>query len=80
MIANDRIRAAIIGDFILIDKEVASVRKALRENDSNVAALHNHMGGAQPRLYFMHFWAHEDALKLAAGLKAELDHVNLAKS
>ena len=54
--------------------------KALRENGIEVTALHNHMVGEQPRLYFMHFWAHDDALKLAAGLKAALSHVNLAKS
>ena len=53
--------------------------KALRENGIEVTALHNHMVGEQPRLYFMHFWAHDDALKLAAGLKAALSHVNLAK-
>ena len=72
-------KAAITGDFVLIDKEVAPVMKALRENGIEVTALHNHMVGEQPRLYFMHFWAHDDALKLAAGLKAALSHVNLAK-
>src|SRR3954451_13138314 len=72
-------KAAITGDFVLTDKEVAPVMKALRENGIEVTALHNHMVGEQPRLYFMHFWAHDDALKLAAGLKAALSHVNLAK-
>jgi hypothetical protein len=72
-------KAAITGDFVLTDKEVAPVMKALRENGIEVTALHNHMLDEQPRLYFMHFWAHDDALKLAAGLKAALDHVNLAK-
>ena len=52
--------------------------KALRENGIEVTALHNHMVGEQPRLYFMHFWAHDDALKLAAGLKAALAHINVA--
>ena len=69
-------KAAITGDFVLTDKEVAPVMKALRENGIEVTALHNHMLGEQPRLYFMHFWAHDDALKLAAGLKAALSHVN----
>src|SRR3954471_9562631 len=71
-------KAAITGDFVLIDKEVAPVMKALRENGIEVTALHNHMVGEQPRLYFMHFWAHDDALKLAAGLKAALAHINVA--
>ena len=69
-------KAAITGDFVLIGNEVAPVMKALRENGIEVTALHNHMVGEQPRLYFMHFWAHDDALKLAAGLKAALSHVN----
>jgi hypothetical protein len=34
----------------------------------------------QPRLFFVHFWANDDAKKLAAGLKAALSHVNVAKS
>jgi hypothetical protein len=71
-------KAAITGDFVLIDKEVAPVMKALRENGIEVTALHNHMVGEQPRLYFMHFWAHDDALKLAAGLKAALARINIA--
>jgi len=72
-------RAAITGDFVLTDKEVAPVMKAVRENGIEVTALHNHMVGEQPRLYFMHFWANDDAKKLSAGLKAALSHVNLAK-
>jgi hypothetical protein len=71
-------KAAITGDFVLIDKEVAPVMKALRDNGIEVTALHNHMVGEQPRLYFMHFWAHDDALKLAAGLKAALSHIDVA--
>jgi hypothetical protein len=71
-------KAAITGDFVLIDKEVAPVMKALRDHGIEVTALHNHMVGEQPRLYFMHFWAHNDALKLAAGLKAALEHINVA--
>jgi hypothetical protein len=34
----------------------------------------------QPHLYFMHFWANDDARKLAEGLKAALAHINIAKS
>jgi hypothetical protein len=72
-------KAAITGDFVLTDKEVAPVMKALRENGIEVTALHNHMVGEQPRLFFMHFWAHDDALKLAAGLRAALSHINIVK-
>src|SRR5262249_4151419 len=63
-------KAAITGDFVLIEKEVAVVEKALRDNGIEVTALHNHMLGDEPRLFFMHFWANDDAKKLATGIKA----------
>ena len=66
-------KAAITGDFVLIGKEVDPVIKALRENGIEVTALHNHMLDEQPRLFFMHFWANDDAQKLATGLRAALD-------
>ncbi|PYV80469.1 MAG: peptidase M23 [Acidobacteria bacterium] len=56
-------RAAITGDFVLIASEVNPVIKALRENGIQVTALHSHMLGEEPRLYFMHFWANDDAVK-----------------
>jgi hypothetical protein len=73
-------KAAITGDFVLIAKEVNPVLKALREHGIEVTAIHNHMLDDQPHLYFMHFWANDDAKKLAEGLKAALAHINLAKS
>jgi hypothetical protein len=71
--------AAITGDFVLLGKEVNPVIKALRENGIAVTALHNHMLTEEPRLFFMHFWANDDALKLAKGLRAALDQTNSAK-
>jgi hypothetical protein len=53
--------------------------KALRENGIEVTAVHNHMLDEQPRLFFVHFWANDDAKKLAQGLKAALAHVNVPK-
>ena len=53
--------------------------KALRDNGIEVTALHNHMLDDQPRLFFMHFWANDDAGKLAQGLKAALSHIAIAK-
>jgi Domain of Unknown Function (DUF1259) len=72
-------KAAITGDFVLLAKEVNPVIKALRENGIGVTALHSHMLEEQPRLFFMHFWANDDALKLAKGLRAALDQTNSAK-
>jgi len=73
-------KAAITGDFVLIAKEVNRVAKALREHGIEVTALHNHMLDDEPRLFFMHFWANDDAKKLAEGLKAALAQINIAKS
>jgi hypothetical protein len=73
-------KAAITGDFVLLGSELEPVLKALRENGIEVTAIHNHMVYEQPRLFFVHFWANDDAKKLAQGLRAALDHVNVAKS
>ncbi|MEO8302144.1 MAG: DUF1259 domain-containing protein, partial [Rhizomicrobium sp.] len=65
-------KAAITGDFILIAKEVNPVLRALRGNGIDVTAIHNHMLDDQPRMFFVHFWAHDDLPKLLTGLKAAL--------
>jgi len=73
-------KAAITGDFVMTANEVSEVTKALRENGIEITALHSHMLDEQPRLLFMHFWANDDALKLAKGLRAALDKMANAKS
>ena len=72
-------KAAITGDFVLVAEEVNPVLKTLRDNGIEVTALHSHMLEDQPRLFFMHYWANDDAQKLAAGLKAALSKVNRTK-
>jgi Domain of Unknown Function (DUF1259) len=66
-------KAAITGDFVLAATEVDPVIKTLRANGIEVTAIHSHMLSEQPRLIFMHFWANDDAIKLAKGLRAALD-------
>ena len=73
-------KAAITGDFVLTAEEVNPVLRALREHGIEVTALHNHMLNDAPRLFFMHFWANDDAGKLAQGLRAALDRINVARS
>jgi len=73
-------KAAITGDFVLIAEEVNPVIKALRASGIEVTAIHSHMLTEQPRLIFMHFWANDDALKLARGLRSALDKTASAKS
>src|SRR5712672_4525429 len=58
-------KAAITGDFVLIATEVNPVIAALRANGIEVTAVHSHMLNEQPHLYFMHFWANDDARTLA---------------
>ena len=67
-------KAAITGDFVLRANEVNRVIRALRGNGIEVTALHSHMLNEEPRLYFMHFWANDDALKLARALRGALDN------
>src|SRR5688500_18237657 len=69
-------RAAITGDFVMIGSEVNKVIRALRQNGIGITALHSHLIGEAPRLYFMHFWANDDAVKLARGLRAALSETN----
>jgi len=72
-------RAAITGDFVLLDKEVNPVARTLRQHGIDVTALHNHGLQDTPRLFYMHFWATDDAVTLARGLRAALDQTNSAR-
>ena len=73
-------KAAITGDFVLLATEVQPVLKALRQHGIEVTALHSHMVGENPRLYFMHFWANDEAQTLASGLRTALDLANLKRT
>jgi Domain of Unknown Function (DUF1259) len=72
--------AAITGDFVLTGDEVNPVIRALRSNGIEVTAVHSHMLTEQPRLFFLHFWANDDALKLAKGLQAALEKTASSRS
>src|SRR6516164_604926 len=69
-------KAAITGDFVLIDREVNAVARALRQHGIEVTAIHNHGLADTPRLFYMHFWGTDDPATLAQGLKAALDQTN----
>jgi hypothetical protein len=72
-------KAAITGDFLVTGDEVNPLIRALRANDIEVTAIHSHMLGEQPRLFFIHFWANDDALKLARGIRSALEKTAIAK-
>jgi hypothetical protein len=69
----------VTGDFVLVADEVNPVIKTLRENGIEVMALHSHMLAEQPRLFFMHFWANDDSIRLSKGLRAALDKTKIGK-
>jgi Domain of Unknown Function (DUF1259) len=72
--------AAITGDFVITAGEVDPLIRTLRENRIEVTAIHSHMLNEQPRLFFVHFWANNDASKLAKGLQAALEKIAVARS
>ena len=73
-------KAAITGDFSLIGTEVPEVLRTLRANGIEVTAIHSHMLTETPRIIFVHFWANDDGLKLARGLRAAVDKTASARS
>jgi hypothetical protein len=72
-------RAAVTGDFVLLASEVNPVIRILRRGGIAVTALHSHMLNETPRLFFMHFWANDDAKKLATTLRTALDVMHVKK-
>jgi Domain of Unknown Function (DUF1259). len=70
-------KCAITADFVLTADEVNPVIKALRDGGVEVTALHSHMLGEDPRLFFMHFRANDDVATLARTLRAALGHMKV---
>jgi hypothetical protein len=67
--------AEIAGDVAMLAQEVTPVLKALRAKGLNVVAIHNHMTGGQPTIYFLHYWGTGPVEKLATGFKAALNEL-----
>jgi hypothetical protein len=72
--------AEVAGDIAMLSQEVTPVLKALRANGLNVVAIHHHMTGTQPAIYFLHYWGTGPAEKLATGFKAALGELGKAKA
>jgi len=73
-------RAAIAGDFAMTGKEVGPVMQVLQQGGIEVVALHSHALDDVPRLFYMHFWANDDAVALARVLRGALDRTNVKKA
>ena len=71
--------AQIAGDVAMLSNEVTPVLKALRSNGLNVVAIHHHMLGTQPTIYFLHYWGTGPVEKLATGFKAALEQLGNAQ-
>lgn len=72
--------AEVAGDIAMLSQELTPVLKALRANGLNVVAIHHHMTGTQPTVYFLHYWGTGPAEKLAAGFKAALSELGKGKA
>jgi hypothetical protein len=72
-------KAAITGDFLVTGNEVNPLIRALRAGDIEVTAIHSHMLDEQPRMFFIHFWANDDAVQLARGVRTALETTAIAK-
>jgi hypothetical protein len=70
--------AVVAGDVAMRDSEVTPVLKALRANGIDVVAIHHHMTTTQPTVYFLHYWGHGPAQKLATGVRAAVDQLGKA--
>ena len=73
-------RLTITGDFLVTGDDVNPLIRALRAGDIEVTAIHSHMLDEQPRLFFIHFWANDDAMKLARSVRAALDKTAAVKN
>ena len=73
-------KAAITGDFLVTGNEVNPLIRALRAGNIEVTAIHSHMLDEQPRMFFIHFWANDDAVKLARNVRAALETTAIAKT
>jgi hypothetical protein len=71
--------AEVAGDIAMLSQEVTPVLKALRANGLNVVAIHHHMIGTQPAVYFLHYWGTGPAEKLANGFRAALNELGKTK-
>jgi hypothetical protein len=70
-------KAAINGDVVMTGPEVQKVIQALRAGNISLVTVHNHSLTDEPRLFYLHYWAVDDAVTLANAMRAALDATNL---
>ena len=71
--AIDASRAVATGDFAVTGRQVAPMLRAFASHGITATALHTHMIGESPTLYFIHFWADAPLPRVVEGLRAVVD-------
>ncbi|MBI3742855.1 MAG: DUF1259 domain-containing protein, partial [Chloroflexi bacterium] len=66
-------RAVATGDFALLGTKVEGVLRTLASHGIVATAVHTHMIGESPPVYFVHFWADGPIAQVLVGLRAVLD-------
>ena len=64
--------AMVMGDLVLLESEFNSVFDTLEAGGIEPTAVHNHLLGESPRIVYLHFAGHGDAVKLAETLHRAL--------
>ncbi len=73
-------RYIIMGDLVLLEKEINPVISALAEANIDVTGLHNHFIGEEPRVMFMHIGGMGSPDPMAKALRNALDKTATPKT
>ena len=65
-------QAMVMGDLVLLDQEIPAVMSGLFSGGLEVTAVHNHLNEISPRVMYMHYEGHGDAVRLASALRHAL--------
>jgi hypothetical protein len=63
----------MMGDLVLLDKEVAEAIKKILAEGLEMTALHNHLADETPTIKYIHFSGKGDATKLAKAIKSVIE-------
>lgn len=72
--------AVVAGDVAMRAEEMTPVLKALRSNGIDIVAIHHHMTGTEPTVYFLHYWGRGPAERLATAVRAAVDQTGQKSS
>ena len=75
--AVDGTRAVATGDFAVTGAQVEPMLRAFAAHGITATALHTHMIGESPTIYFIHFWADGPLAQVVQGLRAVVDAARL---